>query len=97
MHRQARRRLGELVNRTLDAIDHLGDLADELDDREALALCAKAFSAIDDTLTPDGLPTSTTAAILPSVVAGPFAQAMQRLRPDLPLPPGAHPDGSAPG
>jgi hypothetical protein len=89
MQRNARRRLGALVDKVLDTLDYLEDLADAADDREAFELCSEAVSAIDATLTPDGLPTPTTAAVLPEIVAGPFTLALQRLRPDLPLPPEA--------
>jgi hypothetical protein len=86
MQRQARRRLGEIVDRVFHAIERLEEEAVELDDQEAIADCEQAFSAIDATLTPDGLPTGTTVEVLPDVVAGPISRAMRRLRPDVPLP-----------
>jgi hypothetical protein len=86
MQRQARRRLSEIVDRVFNALEHLEDEAVESDDQEAMAYCEQAFTAIYATLTPDGLPTAMTAEILPDVVAGPFSQAMRRLRPDLPFP-----------
>lgn len=85
MRRQARRRLGVIVDRVLRALERLEEEAVELDDGEALAYCEQAFTAIDATLTPDGLPTGTTIEVLPDVVAGPISSAMRRLRPDVPL------------
>jgi len=84
-----RRRLGELVDKILDWLDCLDDEAYDLRDAEALAWCREAASQILETLTDDGKPTHHTRAVLLEAVAGPLARAMARLRPDLPLPPGA--------
>jgi hypothetical protein len=86
MQRQARRRLGAIVDRIFHALERLEEEAMQCDDPEAMAYCEQAFAAIDATLTPDGLPTGTTAEVLPDVLDGPFSHAMRRLRPDLPLP-----------
>ena len=84
--RQARRKLGETVDKIYGLLEEFAQDADDLDDQEALADCEDALSAIDATLTPDGLPTERTADVLPEVVSGPFARVVRRLHPELPLP-----------
>jgi hypothetical protein len=81
--RQARRKLGEMVDKVYDVLEELAQEAEDLDDQEALADCEEAFSAIAETLTPDGLPTLVTADVLPEVVSGPFARVVRRLHPEL--------------
>ena len=81
--RQARRKLGEMVDKVYSVLEDLADEAEDLGDREALADCEDALSAIDATLTPDGLPTPVTAEVLPLVVSGPFARVIRRLHPEL--------------
>jgi len=84
--RQARRRLAEIVDRVYHALEYLVEEAEDLHDQEAIADCEDALDAIDATLTPDGLPTLTTAEVLPDVVSGPMARAMRRLHPDVATP-----------
>jgi hypothetical protein len=84
MQRQARRKLDEIVDKVYCALEHLAEEAEDLDDKEALLDCEDALFAIDQSLTPDGLPTTTTAEILPDVVCGPMARVMRRLHPELP-------------
>jgi hypothetical protein len=84
--RQARRKLGEMVDKVYEVLEELADEAEDLGDQDALADCDEAFYAIDATLTPDGLPTPVTAEVLPDVVAGPFRRAVRRLHPELPVP-----------
>lgn len=82
-----RRRDAELVEQMLDFLDHLNDEAFDQGDDEARADCDAAMGQLQDTLTPEGLPTDATAAVLRAVIAGPIARAVDRLRLDLPLPP----------
>jgi len=84
--REARRRLGELVNKIFIALEQLGTEALDLEDQEALACCTEAYSILYDSLTPDGLPTVTTVSVIPDLVKGPLTQALRRVRPHVPLP-----------
>lgn len=83
--RQARRRLGLQVDITFEAIERLRERGEVCDDEETIADCDEAFAALEATLTPDGLPTTTTAAVLPGVVDGPLTRAIRRVRPDIDL------------
>jgi hypothetical protein len=85
MRREARRKVGPFVDTVYGLLEHLSDKAEDAEDEQALAYCEEAFDAIDDTLTPGGLPTVTTAERLPEIVAGPIARAVQRLHPGAPL------------
>jgi hypothetical protein len=82
-----RRRDAELVEPLLDFLDQLNDEAFDQGDDQARADCDAAMGQLEDTLTPDGLPTEATAAALRAVIAGPIARAVDRLRLDLPLAP----------
>jgi hypothetical protein len=85
--RQARRRIGELVEATFYLLDILADEAhDQLDD-QAGADCNEAVARIEDSLTPDGHPTGATAAVLIDVLTGPVTHAIHRLDPHIELPP----------
>jgi hypothetical protein len=84
--RQARRRLGEIVDKVYFTLEHLAEEAQDLDDQDAIADCEEALDAIDATLTPDGLPTLTTADVLPGVVLERLARVMRRLHPELSTP-----------
>jgi hypothetical protein len=75
-----------MVDKVYSVLEELAEEAEDLDDQEAIADCEEAFSAIDATLTPDGLPTLITAEVLPDVVSGPFARVVRRLHPELPVP-----------
>jgi hypothetical protein len=82
-----RRRDAELVEQLLDFLDQLNDEAFDQGDDQARAECDAAMEQLEDTLTPDGLPTDATAPVIRAVIAGPIARAVDRLRLDLPLPP----------
>jgi hypothetical protein len=86
LQRQARRRLGAVVDRVFAILTRIREAADEDGDNAAIAYCDEAFLAIQATLTPDGLPTSSTIRVLPDVVAGPIERAMARVRPEAPIP-----------
>jgi hypothetical protein len=75
-----------MVDKVYDVLENLAQEAEGLNDQEAIADCEEALSAIDATLTPDGLPTLVTAEVLPDVVSGPFARVLRRLHPELPVP-----------
>jgi hypothetical protein len=89
LRRNERRRVGALVDLLLDWLDYLDDEAYDQRDVEAHAWCEQAADWLEASLASDGRPTDATMGVLLEVIAGPVARAMARLRPDLPLPPGA--------
>lgn len=78
--RNARRRLGELTDQTLDNLDLVADCAEELDQGDIVAWCDEAIASLEDTLARDGSPTDDTQRLLPELVLG-IRDAFQRLRP----------------
>ena len=86
MRRNARRRIGELVEMTFGWLDLLEDDAYDQRDAQARAWCQQAVLLIDDSLTDDGKPTDRTAEALVEALEGPIARAAARLRPDIPFP-----------
>jgi hypothetical protein len=86
MRRQARRELGEMVEKVFRLLAQLADEAQELGDQETVDCCDEAFFELQESLTPDGLPTVTTVDVLPDILHRPLCRATQRLRPDFSLP-----------
>jgi hypothetical protein len=81
LRRQARRKLGEMVENVSRVLAQLAEEAEELGDQEIVDCCGEAFFELQETLTPDGLPTVTTLDVLPDIITGPLSRATQRLRP----------------
>jgi hypothetical protein len=87
--------MDEIVERVLTGLDELEDEAYDQRDEEAYGACQEAYYEIANTLTDDGQSTDATPEAVVRAVDGPIAYAVARLRPDLPLPPGAEPPISA--
>jgi hypothetical protein len=80
MTRTARRRLGELLDRTYNNIASTADLAEELENYQALAWCENALDRLDYSLTNEGWPTDLTWQLLPEIIDG-VGDLLQELQP----------------